>query len=181
MSFFRILIVDENCSRCTKLIQRSKNIISKFLKKMTQTHRTSQNLSKQLTNKKSDSWANQNFFDELSWYSPKSSRSEAEKQLAGAPVGTFLIRLSAANSNYVLSIVASSSVYHCLIRQTQHGCFGFAEPYNIFKSLQMLIAHYSVNSLELHNRLLQTTLKFPYHSYVQTNSQSAKSDLKSSS
>lgn len=37
-------------------------------------------------------------------------------------------------------------------------------PFNVFKSLQSLVLHYSQSSLEEHNDLLTTTLKYPIFS-----------------
>lgn len=49
---------------------------------------------------------------------------------------------------------------HCIIYGTERG-FGFAEPYNIHKSLKHLVLHYAQNSLEEHNESLNTTLAYP--------------------
>lgn len=55
---------------------------------------------------------------------------------------------------------------HCIINETDRG-FGFAEPYNIYESLLALVKHYAKNSLEEHNDLLQTTLRYPvYCNYI---------------
>lgn len=153
-------------------------------KQMMQTQNISDALIKQIMDEGQSAWANQDsiehMYDEPSWYFPKFSRSDAEKQLAGAPVGTFLIRLSAANRAYALSIVANGTVNHCIIYQTEQGSFGFAEPYNIYKSLKELVVHYSINSLEEHNESLQTTLKIPYYVYAQSSSSSTMSNVSSS-
>lgn len=146
----------------------------KRLKQMMQGLEISDTLIKQIMDEGTSAWTNQDsvehMYDEQTWYAPKLSRSEAEKALAGAPVGTFLIRLSAANRAYALSIVANDTVNHCIIYQTEHGTFGFAEPYNIYKSLKDLVLHYSINSLEEHNESLQTTLKIPYNVYCSSGS-----------
>lgn len=140
---------------------------------------TSQNISehqiKQIMDEGSSACLNQDSdesYEESSWYFPKYSRSDAEKVLSGAPVGTFLIRRSTANHAYALSIVANGTVNHCIIYRTEHETFGFAEPYNIYKSLKELVLHYSINSLEEHNEALQTTLKTPYNVYHQSSSSS---------
>lgn len=121
----------------------------------------------------------ENMYEESSWYCPKFSRSDAEMYLFGAPVGTFLVRRSTANQAYALSIVANGTVNHCIIFETDNKTFGFAEPYNIYKSLKDLVLHYSINSLEEHNEALQTTLKIPFHTYAQSSSSSTMSNVSS--
>lgn len=139
----------------------------KRLKQMMTAQNISDTLIKQIMDEGTSAWTNQmdslHMYDEKSWYAPKFSRIDAERELASTQVGTFLIRKSAANHAYALSIVANGTVNHCIIYQTEHGTFGFAEPYNIYKSLKELVLHYSINSLEEHNESLQTTLKIPYN------------------
>lgn len=155
----------------------------KRLKQMMSSQNISESLIKQIMEEGTSAWLAQDsaehLYDEPSWYFPKFSRSDAEKCLAGAPVGTFLIRLSAANRAYALSIVANGAVNHCIIYQTEHGTFGFAEPYNIYKSLKELVLHYSINSLEEHNENLSTTLKIPYYAHAQSTSSSSMSNVSS--
>lgn len=153
----------------------------KRLKQMMQTQNISESLIKQIMDEGTSAWtkhgdSDEHMYEEESWYCPMFSRSEAEKCLTGAPVGTFLIRLSAANRAFALSIVANQAVNHCIIYQTEHETFGFAEPYNIYKSLKDLVLHYSINSLEEHNESLQTTLKIPYNAYAQSSSSSTMSN-----
>lgn len=149
----------------------------KRLKQMMSNLNISETLMKQITDEGISAWyqqdSSENMYEEASWYFPKFSRSDAESRLFGAPVGTFLIRKSAANNAYALSIVADGKVNHCIIYQTEHGTFGFAEPYNIYKSLKELVLHYSINSLEEHNEQLQTTLKIPYYLYHAQSSSSS--------
>lgn len=156
----------------------------KRLKQMMGMQNISESLIKQIMDEGASAWLAQgsveHLYDEPSWYFPKFSRSDAEKCLSGAPVGTFLIRMSAANHAFALSIVANGNVNHCIIYQTEHGTFGFAEPYNIYKSLKELVLHYSINSLEEHNESLQTTLKIPYYEYAQSSSSSTLSNVSSS-
>ncbi|XP_065082145.1 phosphatidylinositol 3-kinase regulatory subunit alpha isoform X2 [Ochlerotatus camptorhynchus] len=97
--------------------------------------------------------------DESSWLKPHFNRTEAERELAPKPNGTFVIR-SGSGGHYALSIKCNDTVNHCIIQQTERG-FGFAEPYNIYDSLKSLVLHYATNSLEEHNDTLQTTLKYP--------------------
>ena len=56
--------------------------------------------------------------------------------------------------------MCNGTVNHCIIYGTERG-FGFAEPYNIHKSLKHLVLHYAQNSLEEHNECLNTTLAYP--------------------
>ncbi|XP_062709364.1 uncharacterized protein LOC109409609 isoform X2 [Aedes albopictus] len=97
--------------------------------------------------------------DETTWLAPTFNRTDAEKELASKPNGTFVIR-TGSGGHFALSIKCNDTVNHCIIQQTERG-FGFAEPYNIYESLKSLVLHYASNSLEEHNDTLQTTLKYP--------------------
>ncbi|XP_076658734.1 phosphatidylinositol 3-kinase regulatory subunit alpha [Halictus rubicundus] len=97
--------------------------------------------------------------DEKTWLSLECSRSDADRTLADRPDGTFLVRTS-RTGQYALSIMCNGTVNHCIIYGTERG-FGFAEPYNIHKSLKHLVLHYAQNSLEEHNESLTTTLAYP--------------------
>jgi len=97
--------------------------------------------------------------DERTWLLLNCLRLDAETLLADTPDGTFLIRKSRTNQ-YALSISCNGVVNHCIIYETAKG-LGFAEPYNIYDSLKSLVLHYAQNSLEIHNDLLNTTLKYP--------------------
>ncbi|XP_065166487.1 phosphatidylinositol 3-kinase regulatory subunit gamma isoform X3 [Atheta coriaria] len=101
--------------------------------------------------------------DESTWQKLNCDRPTAEKLLAGKPGGTFLIRKSSTNQ-YALSIACNGCVNHCIIYETPRG-LGFAEPYNIYRSLKELVLHYAKNSLEIHNESLNTTLAYPIHSH----------------
>ena len=48
------------------------------------------------------------------------------------------------------------------------GCYGFAEPHNIYRTLSDLINHYHHQSLRMHNRNLDATLAFPYRFLMYT-------------
>lgn len=115
----------------------------KRLKQIMQTQNISESLIKQIMDEGTSAWANQDSFEhmyeEQSWYCPRFSRQDAEKCLAGAPVGTFLIRTSAANQAFALSIVANQTVNHCIIYQTEHETFGFAEPYKLVQIYYYII------------------------------------------
>lgn len=153
------------------------------LKQLMQQQNISESLIKQIMDEGKSAWTNQDtvehMYEQHTWYEPKFSRSDAEIALADKPVGTFLIRRSTANRAHALSIVANGTVNHCIIYETEHGTFGFAEPYNIYKSLKDLVLHYSINSLEEHNESLQTTLKIPYNLYAGSGS-STMSNVSSS-
>ena len=49
---------------------------------------------------------------------------------------------------------------HCVIFQTTTG-YGFAEPYNLYPSLQDLVLHYKNVSLVQHNDQLNVNLAYP--------------------
>lgn len=110
-------------------------------------------------------WLNQEslklpHLDEKTWFLPNATRGEAENLLSGLPTGTFLVRARNAG-DYALSITCNGITNHCIINETENGTFGFAEPFNIFQTLTVLVMHYAQNSLEEHNDLLQTTLRYP--------------------
>lgn len=125
---------------------------------------------KEITEFGYNAWLNQEslelpHLDKKTWFLPSASRQEAEQLLQQLPTGTFLIRARAAGG-YALSIMCNAMTNHCIINETDRG-FGFAEPYNIYESLLALVKHYAKNSLEEHNDLLQTTLRYPiYCNYI---------------
>ncbi|XP_026732966.1 phosphatidylinositol 3-kinase regulatory subunit gamma [Trichoplusia ni] len=92
------------------------------------------------------------------------TREMAEKLLAGKPQGTFLIRPN-STGQLALSICCNNMVYHCIIFKTERG-YGFAEPYNVYETLNELVLHYAVNSLEEHNEQLRTELKYPVNAHL---------------
>lgn len=98
--------------------------------------------------------------DERTWLMPHCSRDDAERLLEGKPDGTFLIRKSRQQDKYALSVVCNGGTNHCIINETNKK-LGFTEPYNIYNSLKDLVLHYATNSLEIHNDLLNTVLKYP--------------------
>lgn len=100
--------------------------------------------------------------DRNTWLLSNATRQDAERYLAGLPTGTFLIRPSSAG-HYALSISCNNMTNHCIIYETPKG-FGFAIPYNTFPTLDALVLHYAESSLEEHNDVLNTTLKYPIFS-----------------
>lgn len=100
-------------------------------------------------------------YDQAKWLLLDCDRPKAEALLSTKPDGTFLIRQS-SNGQYALSIVHSGGrIGHCLIYRGGEG-YGFAEPFNIYPSLEALVLHYAENSLEEHNEELKTTLTYPF-------------------
>ncbi|TRY75129.1 hypothetical protein TCAL_00661 [Tigriopus californicus] len=93
--------------------------------------------------------------DPTTWLMIELDRRHAEAVLAGQPHGTFLIRKS-REGNFALSIVCNGKPAHCIIFRGERG-YGFAEPYNIYRSLKDLVLHYANNSLEEHNPNLSNT------------------------
>ncbi|XP_062816278.1 phosphatidylinositol 3-kinase regulatory subunit beta [Anolis carolinensis] len=98
--------------------------------------------------------------DERTWYVGKIHRTQAEEMLAGKRDGTFLIRESSQRGCYACSVVVDGDTKHCVIYKTATG-FGFAEPYNLYASLQELVLHYRHTSLVQHNDSLNVTLAHP--------------------
>ncbi|XP_047019016.1 phosphatidylinositol 3-kinase regulatory subunit gamma [Helicoverpa zea] len=101
--------------------------------------------------------------ESISW-NVNCTRETAEKLLTGKPQGTFLIRPN-STGQLALSICCNNMVYHCIIFTTERG-YGFAEPYNVYETLNELVLHYAVNSLEEHNEQLKTELKYPVNAHL---------------
>lgn len=103
-----------------------------------------------------------NFNDRRLWFINTGGRDRAAQLLSGKPDGTFLIRNSSNSPDcpYALSIVADSRLQHCLIRMA-NDLYGFADPYILHKTLEDLVVNYSTVSLEEHNDMLRTPLKYP--------------------
>ncbi|KAG5679226.1 hypothetical protein PVAND_008807 [Polypedilum vanderplanki] len=149
----------------------------KRLKSIMMSHNIPEHLIKRIAEEGNlNPWINQDSVEhkyaESCWLFEKYTRQRAEQALQDAPTGTFLIRKSTVGA-YALSIVANGVVNHCVIYKTEKGNYGFAEPYNIYKSLKELVLHYSTNSLEEHNESLQTTLLYPLNVYLQTRESSS--------
>jgi phosphoinositide-3-kinase regulatory subunit alpha/beta/delta len=99
--------------------------------------------------------------NEMLWMIGVCSREEAERFLQPSKqlTGTFLVRPN-STGQFALSVVCNNRIYHCIINKTERG-YGFADPYNIYKSLKALVLHYALNSLEVHNDNLTTALVIP--------------------
>ncbi|XP_047101882.1 phosphatidylinositol 3-kinase regulatory subunit alpha [Schistocerca piceifrons] len=117
--------------------------------------------------------------DESTWLLRDCSRDDAEQLLKGRPDGTFLVRPS-RTGQYALSITCKGTTNHCIIYKTERG-YGFAEPYNIYESLKLLVLHYAQNSLEEHNDALKTTLAYPVFASGPTQPNQTASENSSSS
>lgn len=100
-----------------------------------------------------------NCIEESLWLLKSCSRDQAVNLLCNRENGTFLIRQS-TSSPYVLSIVVDGTVHHCKILFENNLC-GFSKGYLSYPDLKTLVAHYKLNSLEVHNPLLKTRLTNP--------------------
>ncbi|XP_008431680.1 phosphatidylinositol 3-kinase regulatory subunit beta isoform X1 [Poecilia reticulata] len=99
--------------------------------------------------------------DDCTWYVGDIRRSQAEEMLRDKCDGTFLIRESQSQKgSYACSVVVDGDTKHCVIYKTRTG-YGFAEPYNLYSSLQELILHYKNVSLAQHNDHLNVNLAYP--------------------
>lgn len=115
------------------------------------------------------------------WLYEQITRQAAEAMLADKLDGTFLVRKSSlhvSNGSYALSITFNRTVYHCLIKRFQRG-YGFAQ-HPQFETLQTLVMFYRhVNSLKVHNPILNTHLTNPLGKstyYVNSGSKISSSD-----
>ncbi|PWA14009.1 hypothetical protein CCH79_00016996, partial [Gambusia affinis] len=99
--------------------------------------------------------------DDCTWYVGDIKRSQAEEMLRDKCDGTFLIRESQSQKgSYACSVVVDGDTKHCVIYKTATG-YGFAEPYNLYSSLQELVLHYKNVSLAQHNDHLNVNLAYP--------------------
>lgn len=101
-----------------------------------------------------------NDLPEQSWLFQNLDKSRIKAMLENKPDGTFLVRNS-LNFPYAISLVHDGQIKNIPILKGPNG-FGFAEPHNTYKTLHALINHYHNQSLRLHNRNLDTTLRIPY-------------------
>lgn len=102
--------------------------------------------------------------NEALWLLPDTTRAKAEQLLYGKAKGTFLIRRTREQIDWACSIVAKDQgeVCHCKINYTSTG-YGFAEPYNLYASLQELVLAYQQINLAQHNEELDTMLDYPVY------------------
>uniref|UniRef100_A0A3B3URY3 Phosphoinositide-3-kinase, regulatory subunit 2 (beta) n=1 Tax=Poecilia latipinna TaxID=48699 RepID=A0A3B3URY3_9TELE len=99
--------------------------------------------------------------NDCTWYVGDIKRSQAEEMLRDKCDGTFLIRESQSQKgSYACSVVVDGDTKHCVICKTCTG-YGFAEPYNLYSSLQELVLHYKNVSLAQHNDHLNVNLAYP--------------------
>ncbi|XP_065657081.1 phosphatidylinositol 3-kinase regulatory subunit alpha isoform X2 [Hydra vulgaris] len=102
--------------------------------------------------------------DESLWLFGDLEREQIVEMLENKPNGTFLVRKS-KQYTYCISLVHDKGnppkIKHIPILRGPNG-YGFAEPHNIYPTLQSLINHYHSQSLRMHNSSLDTTLKTPY-------------------
>lgn len=109
-----------------------------------------------------DGKENRKMWNRCDWFANNCDRETAERLLASAKCGTFLIRKSSLfhiKGYYALSIVCNDRVYHCLINDYNNG-IGFTES-PTFATLEQLVEYYrSQKSLIIHNHLLNTNLLY---------------------
>uniref|UniRef100_A0A3B5LFE7 Phosphoinositide-3-kinase, regulatory subunit 2 (beta) n=1 Tax=Xiphophorus couchianus TaxID=32473 RepID=A0A3B5LFE7_9TELE len=98
--------------------------------------------------------------DDCTWYVGDIKRSQAEEMLRDKCDGTFLIRESQSQKGSYACSVVDGDTKHCVIYKTATG-YGFAEPYNLYSSLQELVLHYKNVSLAQHNDHLNVNLAYP--------------------
>lgn len=100
------------------------------------------------------------------WFGGKIQRGKAEKLLADAPDGTFLVRESQTRpGDYSLSVRYSNNVKH--IKINRHGNkFDLAPDAKSFPTIQELVEHFQTHSLNRHFPGMETTLAIPFKDCV---------------
>lgn len=97
--------------------------------------------------------------DKRRWYLD-ANRDEAVKILTDAENGTFLIRPKKPNLRKCLSIKCHGGIKHCIIEVNEQGRCGFDDTFE-FENLVKFITHFNKNSLESHNKQMNTCLLYP--------------------
>ncbi|XP_068726075.1 phosphatidylinositol 3-kinase regulatory subunit alpha-like [Montipora capricornis] len=99
---------------------------------------------------------------ESRWLRGKLTREEVRDLLQDKVDGTFVIRESAnRNGEYTLALKHKNCVKHIVIERGANGCYGLAEHHTPHRTLRDLVVCYHRTSLQVHNPLLDTTLRFP--------------------
>ncbi|KAJ7328222.1 Phosphatidylinositol 3-kinase regulatory subunit gamma [Desmophyllum pertusum] len=100
---------------------------------------------------------------ESQWLHGQLTREEAEELLKTKENGTFMIRESARRlGSYAVALKHKGAVKHIEVKEGTRGGYGFAANYTTHPTLCDLVKHYHVNTLQVHNPELDTTLKFPW-------------------
>lgn len=106
---------------------------------------------------------------EVQWLHGTLTREEAESLLMDKEEGTFLVRESARRrGEYAVGLKHGGDVKHIAVNKGPGG-YGFANFTN-YPTLKDLVKYYHVNTLQIHNPGLDTTLKFPLKSAPLNNS-----------
>ncbi|RMX38675.1 hypothetical protein pdam_00005911 [Pocillopora damicornis] len=106
---------------------------------------------------------------EEQWLHGTLTREEAESLLIDKEEGTFLVRESARRrGEYAVGLKHGGEVKHIAVNRGPGG-YGFAN-YTNYPTLKDLVEYYHVNTLQIHNPGLDTTLKFPLKSAPLNNS-----------
>ncbi|VDM96189.1 unnamed protein product [Thelazia callipaeda] len=102
------------------------------------------------------------------WYRGPMKRWDAEDLLRGNPDGTFLVRFSATQQKYVISISFNNDVKHTKVEQSSDGRY-YLDESTMFSSVVELVNYYRDNNLRESFETLNTTLRQPFvdiQSYV---------------
>ncbi|EJD74015.1 variant SH3 domain-containing protein [Loa loa] len=102
------------------------------------------------------------------WYRGPMKRWDAEELLRSTPDGTFLVRFSATQQKYVVSISFNGDVKHTKVEQSPEGRY-YLDESTMFSSVVELINYYRENNLRESFETLNTTLRHSYtdkQSYV---------------
>eukprot|EP00045_Choanoeca_perplexa_P013620 m.155058 g.155058 ORF g.155058 m.155058 type:complete len:961 (+) comp16404_c0_seq1:188-3070(+) len=94
------------------------------------------------------------------WFAGDCNRDEAEAKLAPLVDGSYLIRSSQSRKGFSLT-VKFRELRHIAIKE-KYGKYGFSDDTCNFATIPALVKHFEKEPLAKYNKILETTLAYPY-------------------